>query len=599
MIVIGMLGAPLAAFLLILILMKINADTIWKLGIAGALGAFLFAAAALVGIGSDGADSAWNQWSLSWVPSLGVWIRLKLDGLSFGVILCATVVYLAAFISISSGERKKVRTAALLLSEVGVLGALMGRDLVFFLVMWLLSWLPLVLSVPMELIDSKDSRRVRKDMRRVRIQLTAAAGFFICAALALAVTYHAQTGAWTFDIDRLIHAGLGARSSLWIMIFFIVALGTGAAVFPFHSWLPFAARGLSLPMLAVLMAGVTKAPLLLLVRLSLGIFPKAVALSSPLLVMVAVLGVVHSGLLSWTHRGDMRRLAAYLTSGFHAVALFGFSSLDIRGVTGAAFLIASHTIAIGGLVLGLIAVEPSERDHEAPITSQIFTRGWLVGVLLAVATLAAVPVLSGFVGEILLWSGCFDSYIQHRIYASLFGGAPLILENPKLWTLVTLLGSLLLTAAVVHAFYKKFYVGYQREFSNSDSTNSEQAPKKNLQNTSSLSSVTVLLPGFLSIFLGLYPGLLLKPMELEAKQLIDVSLESYNRVNKVEPGWTRKMNAGRWMRREKSVGLRADLWKILRCCTGSGRLDLVKMNVQDGEFADLGEDDSFFWERVG
>lgn len=594
MIVIGMLGAPLAAFLLILIMMKINADTLWKLGIAGSLAAFLFASAALVGISSDGADSAWSQLSLSWVPSLGVWIRLKLDGLSFGVVFCATVVYLAAFLGISSGERKKVRTAALLLSEVGVLGALTSRDLVFFLVMWLLSWLPLVLSVPMELIDSKDSKRVRKDMRRVSIQLTAAAGFFICAALALAVTYHSQTGDWSFDIDRLVDVGFGARSSLWIMIFFIVALGTGAAVFPFHSWLPFAAKGLSLPMLAVLMAGVTKAPLFLLVRLSLGVFPKAVTLSSPLFVMVAVLGVVHSGLLSWTHRGDMRRLAAYLTSGFHAVALFGFSSLDIRGVTGAAFLTASHTIAIGGLVLGLLAVESSERNHEGRIASQIFTRGWLVGVLLVVATLAAVPVLSGFVGEILLWSGCFDSYIQHEVYVSLFGGAPLILENPKLWTLVTLLGSLLLTAAVVHAFYKKFYVGYQREFSNS-----EQATKKNLQDTSSLSSVTVLLPGFLSIFLGLYPGLLLKPIELEAKQLIDVSLESYNRVTKDEPGRIRKMNVSRSMRSKKSADFSAGLRRIPFNCNDSRRLEFVGLNAQDGESAVLGQGGSIFWERAG
>lgn len=599
MIVIGMLVLPFAAFLLVLMLVKIDDDAVWRLGVTGALAAFLLAAAALLGISSDGPDNAWSQWSVSWVPSLGVWIRLKLDGLSFGVVFCVTVVYLAAFLGISTGERKKVRTATLLLSEVGVLGALTSRDLIFFLAMWLLSWLPLVLSVPMEVIGSKDLGRARKDMRRVSIQLSAAAGFFLCAALALAVTYHGQTGDWTFDIDRLIQAGFNGRSSLWIMIFFMVGLGTGAAVFPFHSWLPYAARGLSLPMLAVLMAGVTKAPLYLLVRLSLGVFPKAVALSSPLLVIVAVFGVVHSGLLSWTHRGDLRRLSAYLTSGFHAVALFGFSSLDIRGVTGASFLTASHALAIGGLVLGLIAVESSGKNNERTVFSQVLTRGWLVGSLLAVASLAAVPILSGFVGEILLWSGCFDSYIQHQVYANSYGGAPLILENPKLWTLITLLGSLLLTAAVVHAFYKKFYVGYQREFSNSYSTNGVKKHKTNLQKGFSLTSVTVLLPGFFSICLGLYPGLFLRPMELEAKRLIDVSLENYNRVTKDQPERSRKKGVGRLIGRGKSADLCAESEKVPDCFIISGRLELVKVHVYNSESADWGDGETVFREKVG
>ncbi len=518
MIVPVVLGILFSAVIAVLILRSPDGEAIRRVGIAGSAGVFLALIVAVFRFNAAGGGSGWRMLSLEWIPSLGVGVRFNLDGLTLATVFCVAAVYLASFLSLKK-ESRSSRVVALLLSEAGVVAALTSRDLVFFLLMWSLSWLPLVLAASIETFNSDDSEATGKGTARVSIQLGAATAFFLCAALGLAAVYRAQAGEWTFDIDRIVETGLLSGSGMWMLMFFILSLGCGAAVFPFHSWLPYAARSLPVPILVVLMVGVTKPPLFMLVRLSLGVFPDVLHYSSPMLVIVAVFGVIHSGLLSWTHRSDMRRLTAYLTSGFHSMALFGFAGLDIRSISGASFLMGSHALAVATLVLGLTAVQTGRATERTP---EFISRGWLVGVLLGVATLAAVPFMSGFTAEFLLWTGCFDSYAQHVVYSKSLGGAPLILQNPKLWSLMAVIASLLLTAGAVQAFYREFYLNYRRGFLSDDAGSS--ADRRRLP-----SPIVVLLPAVLSLLMGLYPRLLLKPMEAEAGRLIDDTVLNFQR----------------------------------------------------------------------
>ena len=529
MIGIGLVAFPLLACLLVVATRfeRSRKESPWLLGLVGATGAFLFAVTGVVQMVTSVGDEAnkgasVGEWALEWIPSLGVGLRFGVDGLVLATVFAITAAYVACFFAMdrhSKGVER--RAAALLLSEVGVLAAITTQDLLVFLPAWLLSWLPLTLSVAAGTKDDK----TRKYTRRVSIQLSAAAAFFLAAVLGLSALYYGQRGVWTFDLARLSQLALSDTSSVWLFVFFFVSLGSGAALFPFHSWLPFASRCFPLPMLVALMVGATKAPLFMLAKVWVSVLPKAGHLLSPLVVAVVVVGGIHAGLLSWTHRGDWRRLAAYVTSGFGALALFGFVSLETRAFVGAAFLTATHVLAVGALVLGLVGQEDSSGSKSAGDKSPSagISRGRLIGAFLAVGTLAAVPPSGGFIGEFLLWNGAFESYRVFRITSHQLGGAPLLLSHPKLWTLVALASSLVLSAATVHAFYKRFFLGY---FGGRASCEDRRASSPREPTSEALPVLTL---AALGVLMGLYPRPFLEPMKGAARRLIETSQRSFMR----------------------------------------------------------------------
>jgi len=207
------------------------------------------------------------------------------------------------------------------------------------------------------------------------------------------------------------------------------------------------------------------------------------------------------------------------------LALFGFVSLETRAFVGAAFLTATHVLAVGALVLGLVGQEDSSGSKSAGAKSPSagISRGRLIGAFLAVGTLAAVPPSGGFIGEFLLWNGAFESYRMFSITSHQLGKAPLLLSHPKLWTLVALASSLVLSAAVVHAFYKRFFLGY---FGGRASRESQGV---SLQKEATSEALPVLTLAALCVLMGLYPRPFLEPMKGAARRLIDTSQRSFLR----------------------------------------------------------------------
>ena len=81
----------------------------------------------------------------SWIPSIGVQYFLGIDGISFLLVLLTTMITFIAVLSSwhAISERLKEFHVCVLLLEVGMLGAFMALDFVFFYVFWEVMLVPM------------------------------------------------------------------------------------------------------------------------------------------------------------------------------------------------------------------------------------------------------------------------------------------------------------------------------------------------------------------------------------------------------------------------------------------------------------------------
>jgi NADH-quinone oxidoreductase subunit M len=188
-------------------------------------------------------------------------------------------------------------------------------------------------------------------------------------------------------------------------------------LFPLHTWLPDAhveaPTGGS-----VVLAGVTlKMGTYGLLRFCLPLFPAASTQAMPLLLMLAVVGVLYGALLAWA-QGDLKKIVAYSSVSHLGFVVLGLFAMESTAASGAVLQMVNHGLSTGALFLliGMIY----ERAH----TRQLSEFGGLArtmprfAVCLVVATLSSIglPGLNGFVGEFLILIGTWRG---HPVAASL------------------------------------------------------------------------------------------------------------------------------------------------------------------------------------
>ncbi len=152
-------------------------------------------------------------------------------------------------------------------------------------------------------------------------------------------------------------------------------------------------------------------------RYCLPLFPDASRYFAPLVLVLAVIGILYGAIVAVGQR-DMKRLVAYTSIahfGFIALGVFAFTS---QGGSGAVLYMVNHGLATGLLfiIVGILISRGKSRligDYGG--VGQVTP--WLSGIFLFAGLAAlALPGLSTFVGEFLTLVGTFT---VHRAYAIL------------------------------------------------------------------------------------------------------------------------------------------------------------------------------------
>jgi NADH-quinone oxidoreductase subunit M len=344
--------------------------------------------------------------SLPWIGGYGIRYDLRLDGISMPLALLAILLVPIVVLGSWRGIERHWRAyaASLLLMTTGVLGALAAFDLFLFYVFWE------VMLVPMYLLIGiwGGERRI---YAAVKFFLFTMAGslLMLVAILWLAWTYKgAAGGVWSFAYQDLLKLDLPLHSQMWLFAAFALAFLIKVPMFPFHTWLPDAhveaPTGGSVLLAGILLKLGTYGYL----RFAMPLFPKASHAALPLLLTLALIGILYGAMVSWV-QADAKKLVAYSSIAHLGFVMLGLLAADIVAWQGALLQMVNHGLSTGALFLlvGMLY----DRRH----TKQFDEFGGIAKVMpvfaffLIFSSLASVglPALNGFAGEFLILAGSY------------------------------------------------------------------------------------------------------------------------------------------------------------------------------------------------
>jgi NADH-quinone oxidoreductase subunit M len=299
----------------------------------------------------------------------------------------------------------------------------------------------------------------------------------------------------SFDLQQLAELDVPRGVEIWLFLAFAVAFAIKVPLFPFHTWLPDA--HVQAPTAgSVILAGVLlKMGTYGLLRFAFPLFPEATLAFLPWLATLSVIGIVYGALVAMV-QPDMKKLVAYSSVSHLGFVVLGLSALNVNGVQGSVYQMLAHGISTGGLflIVGML----SDRRH----TRQIAEFGGLKAVaprlvgafLLITLASVALPGMNGFVGEFLIILGAYGS--------SALGGA-------RVYTAIAATGVILSAVYMLWMFQRVNY---------GPLTNDKNRGLRDL----SVREWFVIAPVCaMSIFMGVAPGVFLKPMEPAVRKTIE------------------------------------------------------------------------------
>ena len=411
---------PLIGALILLVLPRDNVRLIKQAALVFSLAALVLTV--VMGLQFDADSTAAFQFveSYPWIPAFGISYSVGVDGIGLVLVALATtlvpVTILAGWNDVEDGRSVKGYFAWILVLETLMIGVFAATDVFLFYVLFE------VMLIPIYFLIGRYGGPNRAYAATKFLIYSLVGGLFMLAALiGLYVVSAQQLGQGTFDFAALVGLDIDPTTQKILFLGFFIAFAIKAPLWPFHTWLPDAAKE-STPATAVLLIGVLdKVGTFGMIRYLLPIFPAASEFYAPLVIAMAVIGIIYGALVA-LGQTDMKRLFAYSSMshfGFIALGIFVFTTWSMTGstlymlghglATAAAFLTAGFLMQRAG---GSSAIATYGGVNKvAPVLAGFF--------LFAVMSAIALPGLASFVGEFLVLLGTFSRYVVVAVIATL------------------------------------------------------------------------------------------------------------------------------------------------------------------------------------
>jgi NADH-quinone oxidoreductase subunit M len=396
-------------------------DRLAKLTAIGfGLAEFVFAVIATVTYHSNGPRIQFSG-SADWIPSFGVHISFGMDGIALVMVLMISFLVPIVLGASWSEKLPEGRSAAgffalILALEALMVGVFAATDVFLFYVLFEIMLIPMYF-----LIGGYGG--VNRRYAAVKFFLYSFLGGLLMLASAIGAWSYAETvtGNGTFDWATLTqvvsHAPLSTQ--IWLFFGFFFAFAIKAPLVPFHTWLPDATAEAPVGVGVLLVGVLDKVGIFGFLRYNLPLFPDASRTLAPLLLILAVAGVLYGSILA-AGQSDMKRFVAYVSLahfGFIALGVFAFTQ---QGGVGAVSYMVNHSISTGMLliVIGfLVARGRSVRAEDyggiAKVTPVLAGMFFLAGL-----TTLSLPGTNSFVSEFLVLLGSFPTQPVYSILAT-------------------------------------------------------------------------------------------------------------------------------------------------------------------------------------
>ena len=359
-------------------------------------------------LGADGTFPSVGDGRYTWIEGYGIRYELMMDGISMPLAMLG--IFLVPIVLLGSWKgidrHWPAFGASMLLLTTGVLGTLLAWDLFLFYIFWE------VMLVPMYLIIGiwGGERRI---YAAVKFFLFTMAGSLLMLVGILWMAWSFQRlngGVWSFAYEDMLRLDFPVHQQVWLFAAFALTFAIKVPMFPVHTWLPDAHVEAPTGGSVILAGILLKLGTYGFLRFALPLFPKATEVAQPLLVGLALVGILYGALVAWV-QDDMKKLVAYSSIAHLGFVMLGLLAIDQVAWEGSLLQMVNHGLSTGALFLlvGMLY----DRRH----TKKFSEFGGLAKVVplfaffLIFATLASVglPALNGFVGEFLILSGVFRS----------------------------------------------------------------------------------------------------------------------------------------------------------------------------------------------
>jgi NADH-quinone oxidoreductase subunit M len=349
-----------------------------------------------------------------WIEKPAIFYHVGVDGLSMWLVvlvgLLAPIGVVASWNAIK--ERRKLFFALFLVQQTAMFGVFLSLDLMVYYGFWELSLVPMAILIAMY---------GRKDGPKAALKFFLFT-FIPSAPLLVAILWlYAQTGSFDFITLQILiaHGNFPASSMFWVALAFLFAFAVKVPVFPLHGWL---ADTFSEAPVALAMVVAGKLGLYSMLRFHIGLFPVQARAVAPVMVGLAVVGILYGACLALVQR-DFWRLMAFAALSHLSLITLGIYGLTLTGWEGAVYQILNHGVVDGALFLLLGVL------YDRYATSQINSYGGLAAKLprtatfFVIASLAMIglPLLNNFVGEFLILLGTFTGVSKGWAIAATFG----------------------------------------------------------------------------------------------------------------------------------------------------------------------------------
>jgi NADH-quinone oxidoreductase subunit M len=202
--------------------------------------------------------------------------------------------------------------------------------------------------------------------------------------------------------------GQSARLIAFLALFIGFAIKLPAV--PFHTWLPDAHVEAPTPISVILAGILLKVGAYGLMRIPYSIFPEGAVHYAWWIGLFGIIAIIY-GAFNALAMSDLKKLIAYSSISHMGFVLLGLASVTSEGVSGALYQMFSHGII--SPMLFLVAGVIYDRTHNRDIPSY---RGlasrmpyYTVVVVIAFFASLGLPGFSGFISEILVFLGAFNS----------------------------------------------------------------------------------------------------------------------------------------------------------------------------------------------
>ena len=337
--------------------------------------------------------------------------KVGVDGISILFIILTTFITPLCIISVNNSVKNRLRDflIAILIMESFMIGVFCALDLVVFYLFFEAGVIPMFLIIGIW----GGPKRVYSAFK-----------FFLYTLLGSVLMLVAIISIYwisgTTDVVKLYEIGIDAKyqNLLWLAFFSSFAVKT--PMWPVHTWLPDAhveaptAGSVLLAAILLKMAGYG------FIRFSLGLFPVASEVFTPLIYTLSVIAIIFTSFIALMQE-DMKKLIAYSSVAHMGFVTLGIFTLQQQGIEGSIIQMISHGLVSAALFLCVGVVY--DRMHSRMINSY----GGIVAIipkysiLFMLFTLAALglPGTSGFIGEFLILMGAFKDNFLVAVLASL------------------------------------------------------------------------------------------------------------------------------------------------------------------------------------